>query len=242
MYLKQFFGEVPLDTWRWLYLNHENLNASPASRRFNHLNLLVRHGLLEYSRGHFNLTAAADRVLLKIREYEEELKVGVPLIDKGTVSDASGILCKQWWRGKTRERKKFLTNNEVIIFARSFKGVMAFDSGNLLDIEMIIYQLSRAIFAECYTEVFPRVLQRASYFSPGVVSFYGAIGDPISIDERYYDTIVTWAESKKEAEFIKVWVDNKEFLVIRNEFMSSRYLEDEVAIISPCVLEFVNDK
>ena len=105
--------------------------------------------------------------------------------------------------------------------------------------ELLISQVGHAVFREDYLEITPTSLRREGYFDVGIIQFSGEQGYSVSIDEGYYDLITgLWGEIKTPCRFLSVFV-GKELVVIINPHIKTnlRYLEDIVAIVSPCELE-----
>ena len=234
--------QISLDTWRWLYYRqYQDIKVPLNKAGLAHLNTLVRHGLLVYRGGRFCLTEVSSEVLLKADLYEQELKVGVPISYKSTVVSSLRNTDGYWIKGKTREKKPFYTNNEIILFTHRAEFTLPIIDGMSLDMEVLVSQIQRAIFAEGYIDVYPRVLQRPSFFEPGVIWFKGNVGNSVTIKEPYYDLIGHLCKKIPEAtRYAKILLD-KDYIVAINPFMPFRYFEDIIAIVSACSSEELND-
>lgn len=229
---------IPLETWRWLYLRQaQEIKAPTNDAGLKHLNTLVRHGLLVYRRGRFHLTDLSSEVLSRTKQYEKDLNEGVPLSDKTTVVDLPRYTGEIWFKGKTPEKKTFITNKELTLFCREFRYLNPFASGDTLDVDVVISLMNKSIFAEAYIDVYPRILQRPSFFEPGIVWFRSNIGDPIGIGEGYYDMIKALSSRNYiEPTFIRVALGD-DYIVARNPFLQYRYLYDVIAICKPVKTE-----
>lgn len=224
--------DISINAWRWLYLNQNTEIAVPSSKvTLDYLNAFVRHGLLVYKQRRFHLTDFSREVLSRVKQYEKDLQLGVPLIERDTFFDLSLFAAMVWLQGKTREKKPFITNKDIIIFTESFRHLNPFVSEDTLDVEVVISQAQKAIFAECHIEVFPRVFQRKSFFEPGAIWFRSSVGDPTAISEQYYDMVMTLSNrSLTEPTFYKLWLD-REYIVAINPFVASKYFEDIIALV-----------
>ena len=223
--------DIPLETWRWLYLKRDQeIKVPPSDAGLAHLNTLVRHGLLIYQKGRFHLTDISREVLSRATQYEKELREGILLSSRSTVVDLRRYSGERWLKGKTSEKKTFITNKELTLFCREIRYLNPFVSEDTLDIEVVISLIRKAIFSEGYLDVYPRVLCRPSFFEPGVIWFRGTVGDSIAIDEGYYDLIMTLSgRTYLDPSFIKVSLD-KDYVIARNPFLQYRYLDDVIAI------------
>lgn len=231
--------DVSLNTWRWLYIRQDQEIKVPKDEvGLAHLNTLVRHGLLVYSRGCFLLTDISREVLLKAELYERELQIGVPLTHKTTTVDVKSVLMDGWTTGKTREKRTFFTNNEIIVFSLRLRDITPIIDEMSLEMEVLVSQIRKAIFAEGYIDVYPRILQRASFFEPGVIWFKGGVGDPVAIKESYYDLVTTTMCSRLTvpSTYAKISFET-DYVVVRNPHRPSRYYEDIIAIIRSHTLE-----
>lgn len=233
---------VSLNTWHWLYLRQDQEIKVPKDEvGLAHLNILVRHGLLIYSRGSFHLTDLSRDVLLKVKLYEKDLREGVPIAFKSTLVDLSAGIDGDWIKGKTREKKPFYANDEIILFTNRAGPVLHLIDEMSLEMDVLVSQVHKAIFAEGYIDAYPRMLQRRSFFEPGIVWFKGNVGNPVSIKETYYDLVGQMFSAIPEAtRYAKVVVD-KDYIVVINPHTPYRYLEDIIAIISSHVLEGFNE-
>jgi hypothetical protein len=225
--------DIHLDTWRWLYLRQDQEIKIPKDKAgLAHLNTFVRHGLLVYSRGSFCLTDLSREVLLKVSRYEEDLREGIPLSYKTTQVSLARGMGDNWIKGKTREKKTFYTNNEIILFSDRLRYAIYKIAEVPLETEVLITQIQKSIFAEGFIDVYPRVLQRSSFFEPGVIWFKGSLGEPVAIKELYYDLVINSCRKViVDATYVKITLD-KEYVVAINPCLSFRYFEDIFAIIS----------
>lgn len=223
--------QISLDTWRWLYYRqYQDIKVPLNKVGLAHLNTLVRHGLLVYQKGRFHLTDLSIEVLSKVKQYEKDLKEGLPLSSRSTVVDLRRYSGERWLKGKTSEKKTFITNKELTLFCREIRYLNPFVSEDTLDIEVVISLIRKAIFSEGYLDVYPRVLCRPSFFEPGVIWFRGTVGDSIAIDEGYYDLIMALSgRTYLDPSFIKVSLD-EDYIIARNPFLQYRYLDDVIAI------------
>ena len=230
---------ISIDSWKWLYDNKNNIKFSSNKIESKHLDVFVKSGLLVLQKGRYIMLPPLTQTLNKIRAEEKQLQKGVPLSCKNTIVNCKELQRFIWYRGQTKERKTFITNYEMIVFSPSFKGFTVIDSSDLLSIELLISQVGHAVFREDYLEIVPVSLRREGYFDVGIIGFLGEQGYSVSIDEGYYDLITSlWGDVKTPCKFVSIYA-GKELVIIINPHIQTdlRYLEDIIAIVSPCEIE-----
>jgi hypothetical protein len=228
---------LTIDTWKWVCENYENLKNNSEIEESVHFDTLKKEGIISFENDNFLVADSLVEGVTRIREEEALLKKGAPLSFKQTFVNFKELQRHLWLRGKTQERKTFLTNYELVLFSDNFKRLTVMDSLELLGVELIISQVRRAVFREEYVELVPSFLQRETYFSSGVIGFEGEDKHRVCIDEGYYDLLTHfWVKVKTPCRFISLFV-GKELVVVLNPHVGSRYLEDIIAIISPCELK-----
>ena len=228
---------ISIDAWKWLYENRKKIDSYSGKKSAGPVSTFMRSGLLLFEGDHFTFTAPLQKVLQGIKKEEKQLRAGVPLCYKQTTVNPKELRRHLWYKGKTENQRSFLTNYEIIIFASSFHGFTIVNSSDLMEVEILISQVNHAIFREDYIDVTPATLQREGYFSVGIIHLLGENGYKVSIDEGYYDLITRlWEKVRTPCRFVSTFV-GKEVVVVLNPHVASRYLEDIIAIISPCSLE-----
>jgi hypothetical protein len=226
-----------IDAWNWIYQNQTNVKFSPDKGTSLYLNMFLKSGLLLFEGGHFIFTPSLSETLERISLEEIQLQNGVPLSQKATWTNLKEFYHYTWFRGKTSERKYYITNMEMVLFSSHFKGIPILESSDLLGIDLLISQVRQAIFREDYLELIPQTLQRRGYFDSGIIHLVGEKDYSISVAESYYDLITYhWDKVQTSCQFMAV-IAGKEFVVVRNAHTHGRYFEDIISIISPCELE-----
>lgn len=231
--------ELSIDAWKWLYSNRDSIRFSSNEIESKYLDVFLKCGLLVLQKGHYIITPPLFKTLKRMEEEEKQLRKGIPLSYKSTTINRREFRRFIWYRGQTKERKTFITNYEMIVFSSFFRGFTVIDSSDLLSVELLISQVGRAVFREDFIEITPVLLRRAAYFDAGIIQFTGEQDYSVSIDEGYYDLVTRlWGIIRTPCEFFSVFA-GKELVVAVNHHVPTnyRYLEDIVAIFSPCTLE-----
>lgn len=229
---------ISLDTWRWLYLRKDEDIKIPLDKTSSkHSKILARHDLLVRQKGRFHLTELSREVLSRAVHYDRQLQSGVPLSHKTTFTNLRIGVGSGWVKSKTKEKKVFHANDEIIIFHRNMAHAIPVLEPLSSARKVLIPKIRQLVFSEGYLELHPRALQRVSFFEPGAIWFRGEAGDAVAIKEVYYDLIAfTCKETMGFSMYVKISLD-KDYIVVLNQYTPYRYLEDIVAIVDAYKIE-----
>ena len=229
---------ISITAWRWLFENRANLRFIPDPQVIDFINIFMKNGLLKFEKGHFIFSVALQETLDKIEIESAQLEIGAPISYKQTCTDPSHFKKEIWFRGKTKEKKSFVTNYEMLLIGDKCPYIEVVDSPNLFEIEMLIAQARLCLFREDFLDLKPILLQREDYFSPGIIIFKGERNFTISIAEEYYDLVFLRTKKLEEyTRFVAISVGYPLVVALNPHIpLPYRYAEDIAAILAPCEL------